>query len=696
MIVNIDAAIVRVFDRVMSDKKTVERVEFSSDTHQILVEECDEAQDIDKPEQVSGVQESNHQPPTVGLSLVNFTLSKRDQVQLKELINYEEDGNSLVLLGNDNLDSAKQQLIADQVFRHEVTSKTINTIDVCEKFDTNYSTVFVDEIFVHDPYGFKLLEIDGHSKRVLSWYFKPTRTFRNATGREDFLHEEFNDTISITMFVDYIVPAVLQQLGVLKYSSTLANNMDVSNEIGAGTEEVAAFVTWDNGKSYEQAANTEIPMVVGMFRYYAGWADKIHGLTIPIDRPHHVQTLHEPYGVIGLIILWNFPLILYSWKVGPALAWGTTVVLKTTEQTPLSALYVSKLFHEARLLLGVLNVVSGFGPTTGAALSSHMDMNKLSFTRGSVGLAAKSNLKLVTLELGRKSPFIGCKQADVDNAVELAHSALFFNQGQCCCGGFRTLMHGSVYDEFVKKTKAQALKRVVRDPFKKGIEQGPQIDNEQFQKILKYLREEKGNELHDYILQQGSEYDDVGGVRKQMAQIRELVELPLRHPQFFKLIGVKPPKRFLLYGPPNYGKTLIAGAVANTMRAFFFCIKGLEIMSKLTGASESNLRKAFEEAENNVPSIIFIDELDSIALKRGKTHGEVERRIVSQLLTLMDGLKSRSHNNNLHIVGTLVDAVAKYCHDIFIHISNLVNSTVSIAAEILKQQNVLATTRNTL
>ncbi|CAM0955843.1 unnamed protein product [Alopecurus aequalis] len=138
-------------------------------------------------------------------------------------------------------------------------------------------------------------------------------------------------------------------------------------------------------------------------------------------------------------------------------------------------------------------------------------------------------------------------------------------------------------------------------------------------------------------------YDDVGGVRKQMAQIRELVELPLRHPQLFKTIGVKPPKGILLYGPPGTGKTLIARAVANETGAFFFLINGPEIMSKLAGESESNLRKAFEEAEKNAPAIIFIDEIDSIAPKREKTHGEVERRIVSQLLNLMDGLKSRAH-----------------------------------------------------
>lgn len=138
-------------------------------------------------------------------------------------------------------------------------------------------------------------------------------------------------------------------------------------------------------------------------------------------------------------------------------------------------------------------------------------------------------------------------------------------------------------------------------------------------------------------------YDDVGGVRKQMAQIRELVELPLRHPQLFKNIGVKPPKGILLYGPPGTGKTLLARAVANETGAFFFLINGPEIMSKMAGESESNLRKAFLEAENNAPSIIFIDEIDSIAPKRDKTNGEVERRIVSQLLTLMDGLKARAH-----------------------------------------------------
>uniref|UniRef100_A0A7N0V3R6 Aldehyde dehydrogenase domain-containing protein n=2 Tax=Kalanchoe fedtschenkoi TaxID=63787 RepID=A0A7N0V3R6_KALFE len=260
------------------------------------------------------------------------------------------------------------------------------------------------------------------------------------------------------------------------------------------SDELAALETWDNGKPFDQAAKGELPLFVRLFHYYAGWADKIHGLTVPADGPHHVQTLHEPIGVAGQIIPWNFPLIMFAWKVGPALACGNTVVLKTAEQTPLTALYVAKLFHEAGLPPGVLNVVSGFGPTAGAALAGHMDVDKIAFTGSTetgkiiLGLAAKSNLKPVTLELGGKSPFIVCKDANVDQAVELAHHALFFNQGQCCCAGSRTFVHESVYDEFLEKSKARALKRTVGDPFRKGTEQGPQIDEEQFNKILKYIK----------------------------------------------------------------------------------------------------------------------------------------------------------------------------------------------------------------
>ncbi|KAM6569923.1 hypothetical protein CsatB_017908 [Cannabis sativa] len=259
-------------------------------------------------------------------------------------------------------------------------------------------------------------------------------------------------------------------------------------------DEISALESWNNGKPFEQAAKAEVPMLARLFRYYAGWADKIHGLTVPADGNYHVQTLHEPIGVAGQIIPWNFPLLMFAWKVGPALACGNTIVLKTAEQTPLTALYVGRLLLEAGLPPGVLNIVSGFGPTAGAALASHMDVDKLAFTGSTntgkivLELAARSNLKPVTLELGGKSPFIVCEDADIDHAVELAHFALFFNQGQCCCAGSRTFVHESVYDEFTEKAKARALNRIVGDPFKKGVEQGPQIDSEQFKKILKYIK----------------------------------------------------------------------------------------------------------------------------------------------------------------------------------------------------------------
>uniref|UniRef100_F6GVL0 Aldehyde dehydrogenase domain-containing protein n=1 Tax=Vitis vinifera TaxID=29760 RepID=F6GVL0_VITVI len=232
-------------------------------------------------------------------------------------------------------------------------------------------------------------------------------------------------------------------------------------------DEIAALETWDNGKPYEQAAKVEVPLMIRLMRYHAGWADKIHGLTVPADGLH---------------------------QVGPALACGNNIVLKTAEQTPLSALYLSKLLHEAGLPPDVLNVVSGYGPTAGAALASHLDMGKLAFTGSTVTgnsvlqLAAGSNLKPVTLELGGKSPVIVCEDANVDEAVELAHFALFFNQWQCCAACSRTFVHESIYDEFVEKAKTRALRRTIGNPFKAGIEQGPQIDSDQFEKILRYIR----------------------------------------------------------------------------------------------------------------------------------------------------------------------------------------------------------------
>lgn len=256
---------------------------------------------------------------------------------------------------------------------------------------------------------------------------------------------------------------------------------------------LASLETLDNGKPYHIAFMADLNLVIKCLRYYAGWADKYHGKTIPIDGNYFCWTRHEPVGVCGQIIPWNFPLLMQAWKLGPALATGNVVVMKVAEQTPLTALYVANLIKEAGFPPGVVNIVPGFGETAGAAIASHMDVDKVAFTGSTeVGhliqqAAGQSNLKKVTLELGGKSPNIIFSDADLAHAVEESHTALFFNQGQCCCAGSRTYVHESVYDQFVEQSVERAKLRTVGDPFDSKNEQGPQVDEEQFNKILGYI-----------------------------------------------------------------------------------------------------------------------------------------------------------------------------------------------------------------
>jgi len=259
-------------------------------------------------------------------------------------------------------------------------------------------------------------------------------------------------------------------------------------------EYLASLESLDNGKPYNDAFNVDLGLVIKCFRYYAGWADKNHGKTIPLDGKFLCYTRHEPVGVCGQIIPWNFPLLMQAWKLGPALATGNCVVMKVAEQTPLTGLYVCSLIKEAGFPAGVVNVLAGFGPTAGAAISEHLDVDKVAFT-GSTETgqiiqkaAGGSNLKRVTLELGGKSPLIVMDDADIDQAVEMAHFALFFNQGQCCCAGSRLMVQDGIYDKFVEKATQRAKARKVGDPFAEGIEQGPQVDSEQFDKVLGYIK----------------------------------------------------------------------------------------------------------------------------------------------------------------------------------------------------------------
>lgn len=254
---------------------------------------------------------------------------------------------------------------------------------------------------------------------------------------------------------------------------------------------LANLETLDNGKPYDDSL-FDIQCAVDTFRYYAGWCDKICGRTIPSDGPSFTLTRKEPIGVCGQIIPWNYPILMLAWKFAPALAAGNTIVLKPAEQTPLTALYVAALTVEAGFPAGVINVVPGYGPTAGAAISEHPEIRKVAFT-GSVDVgkivsaAASSTLKRVSLELGGKSPLVIFDDADLDEAVEIAHNAIFANHGQNCCAGSRTFVQEGIYDEFVRLAAEKAKARKVGNPFGDGVQQGPQVDDEMFNKVLGYI-----------------------------------------------------------------------------------------------------------------------------------------------------------------------------------------------------------------
>jgi len=226
----------------------------------------------------------------------------------------------------------------------------------------------------------------------------------------------------------------------------------------------------DNGKPLgregQYGTTADVYLAIQQYRYYAGWADKIQGKTIPVEGNFFCYTRIEPVGVCGCIIPWNFPLVMQAWKMAPALATGNCVVLKTSEKTPLSALHVSKLVKEAGFPPGVVNTLSGFGPTAGTHLARHPQVDKIAFT-GSTAVghkiqqySAESNLKRVSLELGGKSPMIVLDDADVDLAVSAAHVGLFLNQGQCCCAGSRLFVQEGIHDKFVAAAvkKAKEIK----------------------------------------------------------------------------------------------------------------------------------------------------------------------------------------------------------------------------------------------
>ena len=256
-------------------------------------------------------------------------------------------------------------------------------------------------------------------------------------------------------------------------------------------EELAQLESYNCGKTISDSRG-DMQGVCNTLRYYAGWADKVEGRTVPVRGSFFSYTLRQPVGVVGQIIPWNFPLLMLAWKWGPALACGNTVVLKPAEQTPLTALRIGELAVEAGFPAGVVNIVNGFGETAGAALCTHPGVDKIAFT-GHVDTAklivkaTADTLKRTSFELGGKSPNVIFADADMEEAVAGAFHAIYFHGGQCCTAGSRLFVEEKIHRDFVDRLAAKAKQRKVGSPLDPKTEQGPQVSSEQMDKILGYV-----------------------------------------------------------------------------------------------------------------------------------------------------------------------------------------------------------------
>ncbi|KAI9794261.1 MAG: hypothetical protein M1816_006187 [Peltula sp. TS41687] len=267
----------------------------------------------------------------------------------------------------------------------------------------------------------------------------------------------------------------------------------LSQLIQEEAETLATIETWDNGKPYKVALNEDVAELIKTLKYYAGWADKIHGQVIDTNPTKLAYTIREPLGVCGQIIPWNYPLTMAAWKLGPALACGNTVVLKAAEQTPLSILYLATLVKKAGFPPGVVNILNGYGRTAGAAIASHLGIDKVAFT-GSTATGreimkmASVNLKNITLETGGKSPLLVFDDADLDKAIEWSHVGIMSNMGQICTATSRILVQEGIKDRFVERFAEQVRKvSKVGDPFQEDTFQGPQVSRTQYERVLSYI-----------------------------------------------------------------------------------------------------------------------------------------------------------------------------------------------------------------
>ncbi|KAI8341834.1 aldehyde dehydrogenase domain-containing protein [Chlamydoabsidia padenii] len=289
--------------------------------------------------------------------------------------------------------------------------------------------------------------------------------------------------------------------------------LKLADLIDRDAEELAQIETLDNGKGISLSRTVDVPGLAASLRYYAGFADKIHGKTVDIPGTFS-YTRHEAIGVVGAILPWNFPLMMLGWKLGPCLATGNVIIVKTSELTPLSSLKVAALAKEAGFPAGVINIITGYGAEAGDALSRHPRIGKIAFTGSTlVGrlimkAAAESNLKKVTLELGGKSPNIIFDDADLDKAVKWSHFGIFFNHGQCCCAGSRIYVQEGIYDKFLEKFKAFTEQTKVGDPTDESTFQGPQISQTQYDRIMGLI--EQGKKEGIKVLLGGERHGDKG------------------------------------------------------------------------------------------------------------------------------------------------------------------------------------------
>ncbi len=353
-----------------------------------------------------------------------------------------------------------------------------------------------------------------------------TAAFLQSGPKKLFINNEWVDAASGKMF-ETVNPAAGEVLAQV----ALADKADVDRAVNAAREafergpwhtitgleraqllwkladlidqhadELAELETLDNGKPLRVSRRGDIPFAARHFRYYAGWADKIEGATVPVNYPNEfVYTRREPMGVVGLIIPWNFPLLMAAWKLAPALACGNTTILKPAEQTPLTALRLADLILEAGFPPGVVNILTGPGLPTGAAMTAHNDIDKIAFTgstaigRKVMAAAAESNLKRVSLELGGKSPNVIFADADMDTAIKGANWAIFSTAGQECTAGTRVFVERSVYQQVLDGLAEQAKKIRVDHGFAEKVHIGPVITEEQLTRVLGYIEDGKKN-----------------------------------------------------------------------------------------------------------------------------------------------------------------------------------------------------------